>query len=284
VTQIMTSIHPFTDLITVDHLGGGAFSTTIDPIWTIGPKVHGGCMLAVCAAAAHATIGDAGLTPIALSANYLNAPDPAEVRLAATVRRRGQQVSLVEVELSQNGRTAVTCTVTLGRVDAKPPRHLEPGALTDMPAEPPAGAIPVLSDHPLGRIINVGHGCDMRIDPATAGFLDGRQGSPITRMWARPLADDEARPDTATLFAIMTADICPPVIMHRGLFGWTPTVQLTAYVRRRPAPGWMRVIASSTVVGDTWFEEDHLIFDATGQVVVQSRQLAMLPKETWRPE
>jgi Thioesterase-like superfamily len=282
VTRTMTPLHPFTDLTAVDHLGDGAFSAVIDPMWTIGPKVHGGCLLAVCAAAAHAAVGDAALTPIALSANYLNAPDPAEVQLATTIRRRGRQVSLVEVELSQRNRTGVTGTVTLGHVDTKPPRHQEPAALTGMPAEPPADAIPVSPDHPLGQIIHVSQGCDMRMDPATTGFLDGRQGPPLTRMWVRPFAGDETNADTALLFAIMTADISPPVIMHRGLFGWTPTVQLTAYLRRRPTPGWLRVVASSTVVGDTWFEEDHLIVDADGQVVVQSRQLAMLPKETWR--
>ncbi|BBZ54130.1 hypothetical protein MPHO_11220 [Mycolicibacterium phocaicum] len=76
----------------------------------------------------------------------------------------------------------------------------------------------------------------------------------------------------------MAGDITPPVTMNQGHFGWTPTVQLTTYVRRRPAPGWLRVQASSTVVGETWFEEDHVILDSTGQVVVQSRQLAMLPR------
>ena len=29
---------------------------------------------------------------------------------------------------------------------------------------------------------------------------------------------------------------------------------------------------------DTWFEEDHVVLDQTGQTVVQSRQLAMIPK------
>jgi Thioesterase-like superfamily len=285
MTETLVGSHPFTDLTVLDDLGAGGFGTAIDPMWTIGTKVHGGCMLAVCAAAADAAIGDTGLTPIALSASYLNAPDPAEVQLATAIRRRGRQVSLVDVELSQDDRTAVTCTVTLGHLDSKPPRHQEPASLTDMPAEPPADAIPVFSPgHPLGQIIHVGQGCHMLMDPATTGFLDGQQGAPITRMWVRPFADDEVHPTTATLFALMTADISPPVIMHRGFFGWTPTVQLTAYLRRRPAPGWLRVIASSTVIGDTWFEEDHLVIDATGQVVVQSRQLAMLPKVTWRPE
>ena len=116
----------------------------------------------------------------------------------------------------------------------------------------------------------------MRLDAATP-FLTGAEGEPVTRIWLRPFASDEADPDAAMLFALMAGDITPPVTMNRGHFGWTPTVQLTTYLRRRPAPGWLRVMASSAMIGDTWFEEDHLILDANGHVVVQSRQMAMLP-------
>lgn len=272
----MTS-HPFTDLITVTAVDAGTFTANIDTRWTIGPKVHGGCMMAVCAAAARRSVPDAAeLAPIALSANYLSAPDPGEVQLSTTIRKRGRQVNLVEVELSQRGRVAVTCTVTLGPLDAKPPRHQVPLAVSNMPVEPPADAVLVTPDHPLGHVVHVAQGCNMRLDAATP-FLTGSEGEPVTRIWLRPFASDEADPDAAMLFALMAGDITPPVTMNRGHFGWTPTVQLTTYLRRRPAPGWLRVMASSTVVGDTWFEEDHVILDANGQVVVQSRQMAMLP-------
>ncbi|KIU16129.1 thioesterase family protein [Mycolicibacterium llatzerense] len=272
----MTS-HPFTDLITVTAVDAGTFTANIDTRWTIGPKVHGGCMMAVCAAAARRSVPDAAeLAPIALSANYLSAPDPGEVQLSTTIRKRGRQVNLVEVELSQRGRVAVTCTVTLGPLDAKPPRHQVPLAVSNMPVEPPADAVLVTPDHPLGHVVHVAQGCDMRLDAATP-FLTGSEGEPVTRIWLRPFASDEADPDAAMLFALMAGDITPPVTMNRGHFGWTPTVQLTTYLRRRPTPGWLRVMASSTVVGDSWFEEDHVILDANGQVVVQSRQMAMLP-------
>lgn len=277
--ETMSSSRPFTDLTTAHDLGDGAYSATIDPIWTIGPKVHGGCMMAVCAAAAHRTIGDAvDLAPVALSANYISAPNPGEVQLTTKVRRRGRQVCLVDVELSQNSRTAVTCSVTLGSVDTKPPRHSEPLPVSQMPVQPSADAIPVSAEHPLAQILHVSQGCELAMDSATTGFLVGQRGAPISRMWVRPFASDEADPAVATLFAIMAGDIAPRVTVNCGIFGWTPTVQLTTYLRRRPAPGWMRVMASSTVIGDSWFEQDHVILDATGQVVVQSRQLAMLPE------
>ena len=49
---------PFLDLTSVTRVPGehpdgtSAWQAHIDPVWTIGPKVHGGCMLAVCASAA----------------------------------------------------------------------------------------------------------------------------------------------------------------------------------------------------------------------------------------
>ncbi|BCN70294.1 hypothetical protein RE943_37670 [Prescottella equi] len=282
--------HPFRDLTTVTPSGTGAdgrYSAHIDPIWTIGPKVHGGCMMAVCAAAARRELTatapsdmpvDPAVQSLAVSANYLAAPDPGDVDIVATVRKRGRQVSLVDIELSQNGRPAVHAAVTLGVPDAGEPHYAQEQALAQLSAEPPAETHALVADHPMAQIVHVSQGCDLRVDGASAHFLSGRQGEPEVRMWARPWADDEQDPATAALFAIMTGDICAPVTMNRGIFGWAPTVQLTTYLRRRPAPGWLRVMASSTVLGDTWFEEDHTVLDSTGAVVVQSRQLAMIPR------
>ena len=76
---------------------------------------------------------------------------------------------------------------------------------------------------------------------------------------------DEADLDTAVLFAMMLADICPPVVFNTGRVGWAPTVQLTTYLQRRPEPGWLRVGASARSVGSRFFEEDHLVVDSTGR-------------------
>ncbi|MFF0817891.1 thioesterase family protein [Rhodococcus sp. NPDC003318] len=280
--KTLTSTRPFTDLTALTALGDGAYAAHIDPIWTIGPKVHGGCMTAVCGAAARESIraagGDRGLQPMSISANYLAAPDPGDIRLETTVRKRGRQVCVVDVDLLQGDSLAVSATVTLGFPDAGEPRHREPLALDALPAEPTADAIVVANGHPMSEIVHVSKGCQLRVDPAAARYLTGEIGDPVNRLWARPLTEDETDVDVAVLFAIMLGDISAPVTMNRGMLGWAPTVQLTTYLRRLPTAGWLRVMASATVIGGTWFEEDHLVLDTTGQVVVQSRQLAMIPK------
>lgn len=276
---------PFRDLTTLERVETDVFAGTIDPTWTIGPKVHGGAMMAVCAAAASQRLaGDddpAVLSPLAVSASYLAAPDPGPVTVTTTIHKRGRRVAHVDAVLSQGDRPAVRCVVTLGTPDTVAPVHREPdGPLASalaMDPTPPDAAARVAPGHPMADVVHVARGCDMRLDPTAAHFLTGAQGSAEIRMWVRPRPDDEDDPATAALFAVMTGDICPPVTMNRGLFGWAPTVQLTTYLRRTPTPGWLRVTSSSAVVGGQWFEEDHTVVDETGALVVQSRQLAMVP-------
>jgi len=238
-------------------------------------------MLAVCAAAARRKLREsdgpaAALQPISVSVDYLGAPDPGAVTLTVAVRKMGRQICLADVDLIQNGRTAVRAVVTLGNLDIDPPVHqLE--ALTDMPPEPPHDAFRYDGDSPLGKVVNIAKGCELRLDPTSAPFIKGKIGEPTLRLWVRPFADDEADPDIVALFAMMTGDISPPVVFNLGMFGWAPTIQLTTYLQRRPAPGWLRVLSSSKSIGSRMFDEDHLILDSTGAVVVQSRQLALAP-------
>ena len=80
------------------------------------------------------------------------------------------------------------------------------------------------------------------------------------------------------LFALMCGDISVPVTFAVNRTGWAPTVQLTAYLRALPADGWLRVICTTTQIGQDWFDEDHTVVDSAGRIVVQTRQLAMVPR------
>ena len=40
-----------------------------------------------------------------------------------------------------------------------------------------------------------------------------------------------------------------------------------------PAPGWLGVIARASAVGDGWFDEEAEVWDSTGRLVAQARQL-----------
>jgi acyl-coenzyme A thioesterase PaaI-like protein len=254
--------------------GGPVYEAQLSEHWTIGPKVHGGMMLALCAAAARAAVGG-DAQPVAVSANFLWAPAPGPMRLETLVRKRGRRINLVDVELRQGDRTAVRAEITLGPPERDAPPLLSANPVpTLMTPEPPPDVAPIGPGHPSAGVINLWAGCDIRPDLTT--YTRPADGSaPTFQMWIRPR---DAAPDV--LFALMAGDISAPVTFAVDRFGWAPTVQMTAYLRGLPADGWLRVLCTTTEIGRDWFDADHIVVDSTGRLVVQTRQLALVPDAT----
>jgi hypothetical protein len=259
----------------VSALGDGVYAAELNKHWTIGPKLHGGVMLSLCAAAAREAHGGQ-MQPVAVSASYLSAPSPGELRLQTFVRKRGRTVSVVDVELIGGDRVGVHAVVTLGE-----PEHLAEPLLSANPVvslmdpEPPPDVEPIGPGHPMYGTVNYWTGCDIR--PLMSTVPDGRSGygtgrPPVIQYWVRPR---EMAPDV--LFALMCGDISVPVTFAVGRRGWAPTVQLTAYLRGIPADGWLRVVSLTTQIGQDWFDEDAVVVDSAGRIIVQSRQLALVP-------
>ncbi|GAA1000937.1 thioesterase family protein [Nocardiopsis tropica] len=207
-----------------------------------------------------------------VSAEYLGAPDPGTVDLRTEVIKRGRTTSVVNVRAVQGDRTYVQAAVTLARRDTGDERYAEPTPLDGMPATPPSDALAWDPEHPAGKVFKVGRVAEVRYDPATLPVLHGKTGAAETRGWVR-LREEPV----SALFALLATDISLPVVANIGPIGWAPTLTLTAAVRREPVPGWLRFRASAPVVGQQWFEEDHLLVDEAGRVVASSRQLAMVP-------
>jgi acyl-coenzyme A thioesterase PaaI-like protein len=269
----------FTTAMTLREVDSGVYDGELNKHWTIGPKVHGGVMVALCANAARTACGgeSTGLEPVAVSASFLSAPDPGAMRLVTSIRKRGRRISVVDVELMQGDRTAVHAVVNLGE-----PEHFVPGAgaapllsanpvLDLMAPEPPADIEPIGPGHPLAGLVHLGEGCDIR--PVLSTMQPSAGGRrPLLQLWARPRG---AAPDA--LFALMCGDVSSPVTFAVDRRGWAPTIQLSAFLRGRPADGWLRVVCTCLEIGHDWFDEDHIVVDSLGRLVAQSRQLAMVP-------
>ncbi|MGW4246147.1 thioesterase family protein [Nocardia sp. NPDC004722] len=260
----------------------GRYAGLIEPTWTIGDKVHGGTIVAGSAAAATEWLRrtapeQAAMFPISASTDFLGAPDPGEVAYEVRTRKLGRQICLLDASLVQHGRTLVQTSFTFSHLDDSEPQYADDHA-GDMPAEPSADALAYDERNPMGKLVHVAQGSSVAIDPKWATFLSGEKSQPRLRLWIRPFDGDERDPDVSAFFAMMSADMSPPVPMNLGHFGWAPTVQMTTYLRRRPAPGWLRVIATSREVGHRMFDEDQLVIDSTGAIVAQSRQLALIPQ------
>ncbi|GAA2784717.1 thioesterase family protein [Mycolicibacterium pallens] len=261
----------FADAMTLTPVEDG-FEANLNEHWTIGPKIHGGVMLALCANAARAAYGQEGFEPVAVSADFLSAPDPGSVRLITTVQKRGRRIGLVDVALTQGERTCVRTVVTLG----DPEHHVEPLLSANpvtplMSVEPPAHIEPIGPGHPAAAINNLARGCDIRPD------LDETRtesGAPVYKIWVRP---NDGPVDV--LFALMCGDISVPACYAVGRRGWAPTVQMTAYLRGMPDDGWLRVACTTAQIGQDWFDEDHTVVDSAGRIIVQTRQLALVPAQ-----
>jgi len=95
------------------------------------------------------------------------------------------------------------------------------------------------------------------------------------RGWFR-LRDGEPADTIALLCA---ADAFPPTAFNADFpVAWTPTIELTVHVRARPEPGWLRCTFATHFVTGGFLEEDGEIWDSTGRLVAQSRQLALVPR------
>ncbi|NLG45552.1 thioesterase family protein [Gordonia sp. (in: high G+C Gram-positive bacteria)] len=271
-------------LITLDGLtrgsGDAAYRGNLDPTFTIGPKVHGGSIQMMIAAAARRALSELAdpadeVAVIAIASDFLAAPDPAPVELHASLIKTGRTVSLMRVDVRQNDRLMVTSTVTLGRPDHGDARFRGPTPVSDLDVAPPADA-PGLYSTSVGEVVHLGAAIEVVLDMDHFPALRGETGEPLVRGWTRPKAADVPATVQAG-FPVLVCDLSPPVVMNLGMFGWAPTVQLTTYVSRVPAAGWLRFAASAQEVGQGMFAEDHVVVDATGATVAQSRQLALIP-------
>ena len=85
--------------------------------------------------------------------------------------------------------------------------------------------------------------------------------------------------DLDVLALLFVVDALPPVTFDLGLPGWAPTVQLSVHVRARPAPGWAILRHATRNLAGGLFEEDCEVWDSSGRLVAQSRQLARAPRD-----
>jgi acyl-coenzyme A thioesterase PaaI-like protein len=263
----------------VRSLGDGTFTADLSPDWTVGNRPHGGYLLALLGRTALQMASSVGgtdgpgeaLDPLAVSAQFLRSPEIGPVLLRTELRKFGRTAAVIAVNLEQRGRSCVESMITVGRMAEDPAVWTD---LPDLPAKPPADALD-LASVPGANAFRLSRTCEVRLDQANTGFLHGRAGDPLRlRMWARPRGE---HPDV--LFGLVAGDISMPVTVNLGRFGWSPTVQVTALLRGRPAPGWLRIEVGCRAVHGHWFDEDAIVIDSAGRLVCQSRQLALTPME-----
>jgi acyl-CoA thioesterase len=259
--------HAF-DLATAVHGGPGSWTATVDPGWTIADRPNGGYLLALSTRAALGAVDHPH--PLAVSAQFLAPPAVGRAELEVVPLRAGRSLSSARVTLAQAGRPLLVALVGAGELDAGGAPEWQ--RASGPPALPPVEeCVRGRSELPGGVRVNILDHLDVRLDPATAGSFAGRPSGRLEmRGWVR--FHDGRRPDPLAL--LQAVDALPPTSFELGIPAWAPTVELTVYLRGLPAPGWLACVVRGQLWRDGWFDEDAEVWDASGRLVAQGRQLA----------
>ncbi len=260
----------------VERLGEGRWRGHFSPRWFGPPGPNGGFIAALMLSAIRAELDDAERLPRSLTLHYPQAlrEGPAEVRLRTV--RQGRSASFVEGEMTQGDRIGARALCVLSR-DYASEVEFHTAAPRVAPPNPPLGAERGATDpSPPG--------------PALAGRLVMEP-----RFGARPFVGAEASESGGWIKTRLPAELDPELLCLYCDAWWpavfshltrpimVPTLELTIHFRApiEPTPNphvlphvlcrFTTATASGGLV-----EEDGQLWDESGRLLAQSRQLALL--------
>lgn len=258
----------FDDETRVTPAGEGRYSGTVHPAWNIGANPNGGYLLAIAAQALRQAV-PAHPDPLSITVHYLRpglAGQACDVDVQ--VLRSGRTLSTVRATLAQEGGARMALMAAMGDLGAG---DAPPVITLPLPDMPPPEACPGRSAAAQGVGLPILDRLDIRLHPHEA--QPGTAGRARVSGWIR-FADGRA-PDP--IACLLMADAFPPAVFGLlGMVGWVPTIELTVHLRARPAPGWLLGQFVAEDLRDGRVIENGALWDSRGQLVAQSRQLALV--------
>ncbi|MGA9278625.1 thioesterase family protein [Ilumatobacter sp.] len=259
----------FADATAVRSIGDGRYAGVVHEGWDIGGNANGGYLLAI---AARAMADAVGRPPLTVTAHYLRPAPAADCEIDVAMVRSGRRLATATASLSIGGKSTLQVLGSFGeQTPGGPSRQMEEQvglpAYTDCVTAPPPneGPNPALMEK-----------IDVRMLPEDGGFRSGEPSGRAEISGWFALADEEP---VDAIGLMLVADAFPPPVFNSGLpVAWVPTVELTVHVRGVPAPGPLRCSFRSRFIHDGLLDEEGEVWDSTGTLVCQSRQLALMPR------
>jgi acyl-CoA thioesterase len=254
----------------VADLGDGRYAAEIAEGWEIAGNANGGYLLAIAARAV--TVATGRPDPVTITAHFLAPGKPGPATVAVDVLRAGGRHTTARFTLAADDRVLLAgiATCTELHLDAGPTLvEVTPPDLPD-----PDECVLLVPGDPLpppfvGKV-------EVRLHPEDAPFQSGPSGVARMRGWFR-LRDGEPIDSVALVQAV---DAFPPTSFNARLpVSWTPTVELTAHVRRHACDGWLACAFSTRNIAGGYLETDGETWDEAGALVAQSRQLQLVPAQ-----
>jgi acyl-CoA thioesterase len=238
--------------------------------WTIGPGyAHGGYLMSVALAAA------AKVSPqpdvVTMSAHFVRPGRVGAAHLSTNLLKSGRSLATVEAEIIQEDKVVMATIATFGDLGTAGDVTFQSVSMPDiadrsdcLKADP--------DDSPLTpeMVRNI----DVLLTPDSVAWTRGVALEKATMMgWVR-FADH--RPIDELSLPMFADALPPPVFSIGALAPWTPTIELTLHVRRRPETEWLAVVFTTDLIGGTFFESSGTLWDDQGRLVAMSRQLQLI--------
>jgi acyl-CoA thioesterase len=257
----------FDDETRLTPLGDGSYDGLVSSDWSIGSNPNGGYLLALAANAIAAQTAEHP-DPLSITVHYLRPGLGSQpCRVQAQVLRSGRQLSTCRATLMQDNSARIEVMAAFGNLGAGAQPVIEPPA----PSIPPPDQCIARSGDQQGIPLPIMDRLEIRLHPDEVHTKVGGRAQ-ITG-WIRFKDGRDPDPIAALLFA----DAFPPSVFGQiGAVGWVPTVELTVHLRRRPAAGWILGQFRTSDLADGRMIEDGMLWDSTGRLIAQARQLALV--------
>lgn len=258
--------HVFDRDTAIGRVGRGTYAATLSDRWSTLRGPNGGYCLATCLRALAAEISHPD--PVATAAFFHAAPASGPVEVRTEVVRAGRRLATGDARLLQNEREILRLLASFADLGEAQGRTLEleaPPSLSALDANidlDPGGAFP-------------GSTLPARFKYRVAKLHGWRAGNPGGDATLEFVIDFAEPRQIDPLALALIVDVCPRAVYELGEY-MPMTLELTMYVRARPAPGALVGRVRTRHIRDGYHEEDLDLWDRGGTLVAQSRQLALL--------
>jgi acyl-CoA thioesterase len=248
---------------------GPDFGAVLDGRWDGHDGTHGGFLLSLATGAIGAVLPFPD--PLVVSGFYLRPGSAGQAEVRTEVIRAGRTTAFGQASVCRDGKEVLRATAAYTDLAGAAAR----GGLSYV-SIPPPDLPPPEQCQVLHRAANPPISFALRIESRVTelpGWVTRTppSGNPVYQGWMR--FADGREPDLLSL--PLFVDAVAPAALELNLRRMT-TVELTVHLRARPAPGWLAYRTQTRYLADGYFEEDAELWDATGRLVAQSRQLALV--------
>jgi len=247
--------------------GGPVFETAIGEDWNGVTGANGGFMLALATRALGRVLPFPD--PVVVSGFFLRPGSAGPAQISTEVIRSGKTTGFGQASLWRDGKEVLRATAAFADLAAAAARggpSYSGGAIPRLPPPEECLALPVRASR-----ISLINRFEYRVAALPSWAVGAPpSGNPVYELWLR--FADGREPDVASLPLIV--DAVAPAVLEVGAS--STTVELTVHLRARPAPGWLACRSYTRHVADGYHEEDFEVWDSTGRLVAQSRQLALV--------